>query len=152
MEIRRNDPSALRAFAALNMEWIEELHHVEESDRKMAEDPSYYMAGDNVVISLHDGNIVAGVCALKQDEDGDFELTKLAVDKAYRRQGLGRVLMDEIDAVAREKGLKQIYLLTSTKNKEAVALYHKLGWRVMHEGEHPKYSRCDIGFEKDITS
>jgi len=148
MEIRRNDPSALPDFARLNLEWIEELHVVEDSDRKMGEDPSNYIKNGNTMISLHDGDNIAGVVALKRDEDGEYELTKLAVDKAYRRQGLGQKLMEAVDDLAREMGLPKIYLLTSTKNEDAVRLYHRLGWTQFLEGEHPKYSRCNIGFEK----
>lgn len=150
MEIRRNDLSALPDFARLNLEWIEDLHSVEESDRKMGEDPSFYMEDGNTVLSLHDGDKVAGVVALKRDEDGEFELTKLAVDKAYRRQGLGQKLMDAVETLAREMGLSKIYLLTSTKNEDAVRMYHRLGWTQFLDGEHPKYSRCNIGFEKTL--
>lgn len=148
MEIRRNDASALPDFARLNLEWIEELHVVEDSDRKMGEDPSNYIKNGNTIISLHDGDTVAGVVALKRDEDGEYELTKLAVDKAYRRQGLGQILMEAVDDLAREMGLPKIYLLTSTKNEDAVRMYHRLGWTQFLDGEHPKYSRCNIGFEK----
>lgn len=150
MEIRRNDLSALPDFARLNLEWIEELHVVEEIDRKMGEDPSSYTKNGNTVISLHDGETVAGVVALKRDEDGEYELTKLAVDKAYRRQGLGQILMEAVDDLAREMGLPKIYLLTSTKNEDAVRMYHRLGWTQFLDGEHPKYSRCNIGFEKTL--
>ena len=38
-EIHRNDPSALARFAALNAAWIEELHYLEESDKKMIAHP-----------------------------------------------------------------------------------------------------------------
>lgn len=149
-EIRRNERSALPDFARLNMEWIEELHTVEESDRKMAQDPSLYIAESNYMLSAHDGDVVAGVVALKRDEDGEYELTKLAVHADYRRRGLGEMLMNAVDDLARELGLPKIYLLTSTKNEAAVRMYHRLGWTVILEGEHPTYSRCNIGFEKSL--
>lgn len=149
-ELRRNDPDALPAFARLNLQWIKELHVVEDSDRKMGEDPSLYIATGNYMLSLHDGEKVAGVVALKRDEDGTYELTKLAVDKTYRRQGLGERLMNAVDDLARELGLSKIYLLTSTKNADAVRMYHRLGWTQFLDGTHPKYSRCNIGFEKSL--
>lgn len=149
-DLRRNDPAALPAFARLNLQWIEELHVVEDSDRKMGEDPSLYIAPGNYMLSLHDGDIVTGVVALKRDEDGAYELTKLAIDKAYRRRGLGERLMNEVDILARELGLEKIYLLTSTKNADAVRMYRRLGWTQFLDGAHPKYSRCNIGFEKSL--
>lgn len=150
MQLRRNDPAALPAFARLNLDWIEELHVVEDSDKAMGEDPSLYIAPGNYMLSLHDGDTVAGVVALKRDEDGAYELTKLAVDAAYRRQGLGERLMNAVDDLARELGLKKIYLLTSSKNVDAVRMYHRLGWTQFLDGEHPKYSRCNMGFEKRL--
>ena len=150
MQLRRNDPSALPAFARLNLEWIEELHVVEDSDRAMGEDPSLYIAPGNYMLSLHAGETVAGVVALKRDEDGAYELTKLAVNTAYRRQGLGERLMNAVDDLARELGLNKIYLLTSSKNTDAVRMYHRLGWTQFLDGEHPKYSRCNLGFEKTL--
>lgn len=46
---------------------------------------------------------------------GDFALLRsLAVDKAYRNQGLANTLLTQIEAVAASKKLKAIYLLTET--------------------------------------
>lgn len=150
MDIRRNEKSALPAFAALNVAWIEELHTLEPSDIYMRDYPESYTQGNNVVFSIHiDGN-VAGVCALKQDDDGAYELTKMAVDARYRGQGLGQVLMDTVETYAREDlALERIYLLSnSNANDTAIRLYKRAGWRVIHEGKHPQYARCNIGMEK----
>jgi len=149
MEIKRNDPSALPAFAALNIAWIEDLHFVEETDQKMADHPEIYIEGNNSVFSIHIENEVAGVCALKQDEDGEYELTKMAVDPKFQGRGLGKVLMDEIERYAKDDlGLNRIYLLSNTINAAAIRLYKRSGWTVTFEGPHPKYARCNIGMEK----
>lgn len=151
MDIKRNDPSALRAFAELNIEWIKELHHVEPSDQHMYDHPESYITGRNSVFSLHKDGKVAGVCALKEDADGAFELTKMAVNSAFRGQGIGMILMDTVEAYARDTlGLKHIYLISNTINKAAIRLYKRAGWRVSFEGPHPKYARADIGMEKDL--
>ncbi|MBC6402173.1 MAG: GNAT family N-acetyltransferase [Hyphomonadaceae bacterium] len=149
MDIRRNDPSALPRFAALNAAWIEELHYLEESDRKMIAHPEIYIENGNSVFSVHIDGKVAGACALKQDTDGDWELTKMAVDPAFQGRGIGQALMDAIQDYARDDmGLSRIYLLSSTKNAAALSLYRRNGWVVNHEGEHPVYDRCNIGMEK----
>jgi ribosomal protein S18 acetylase RimI-like enzyme len=149
MEIRRNDPTALPAFAALNMAWIEDLHFVEESDQKMADHPETYIEGNNSVFSVHIDDEVAGVCALKQDAQGEYELTKMAVDPNFQGRGLGKILMEEIETFSRETlGLKRIYLLSNTINAAAIRLYKREGWTVMFEGPHPQYARCNIGMEK----
>ena len=43
VEIRLDDESALPRFAALNAEWIEDLHHLEESDKLMVAHPEIYI-------------------------------------------------------------------------------------------------------------
>ena len=149
MDIRRNDISALPAFAELNIAWIKDLHVVEPSDQYMYDHPESYITGKDSVFSLHiDGN-VAGVAALKQDDDGEFELTKMAVDPSFQGRGLGKILMDEVETYAKsELGLSRIYLLSNTVNAAAIRLYKRSGWTVMFEGPHPKYARANIGMEK----
>ena len=149
MDMKRNEPSALRAFAELNIAWIKDLHFVEASDQHMYDHPDRYIEGRNSIFSLHENDKVAGVCALKEDEDGNFELTKMAVDPSFQGRGIGRTLMDIVEAYARDTlGLSQIYLISNTKNAAAIRLYKRCGWTVSFEGEHPKYARANIGMEK----
>ena len=150
MDIRRNDAVALPAFVTLNMAWIEDLHTVEDSDPRMATQPEIYIQGQNSVFSIHDGDIIAGVCALKEDHDGAFELTKMAVDTRYQGRGMGKILMDTVENYARDMGLAKIYLLSNTKNAAAIRLYKRCGWDIFLEGKHPQYSRCNIGMEKTL--
>lgn len=149
--IRRNDPAALPRFAEMNLAWIRELHHVEASDQLMADHPERYVADGNSVFSVHDGEEIIGVCALKQDEDGAWELTKMAVDARARGRGVGAMLMDVVERYARDTlGLEEIYLLSNTKNAAAIRLYTRHGWEVFLDGEHPKYARCNIGMRKTL--
>ena len=149
LEIRRNDRSALPRFAALNAQWIEELHHLEESDKRMVEHPEIYLENGGQVFSAHLGDVVVGACALKPHKDGQWELTKMAVDTDYRGHGIGQALMDAVQNYARDNlNLDRIFLLSSTKNEAALRLYKRNGWTVNHQGRHPIYERCDIGMEK----
>lgn len=149
MDIRRNDISALPAFAALNIAWIKDLHVVEESDQYMYDHPEIYIQNGNSVFSIHIDSQVAGVCALKQDAKGDHELTKMAVAPNFQGQGIGKILMQAVEDYAQnEIGLSKIYLLSNTKNAAAIRLYKREGWTIFHEGAHPTYARCNIGMEK----
>ncbi len=151
MEIRRNDPRDFRAFAELNIEWIKDLHHVEASDQYMYDHPeSYAQNGDSIFAALIDDE-VAGVVALKQDEDGEWELTKMAVDSKFRRRGIGEILMNTVESYAKtELGLNRIYLISNTINAAAIRLYKRCDWIVIHEGPHPRYARADIAMEKHL--
>lgn len=151
--IHRNDPAALPRFAALNAEWIEQLHVLEESDKAMVACPEIYLERGGQVFSAHIDDEVAGACALKPHHvgphAGQWELTKMAVDQRFRGQGIGQVLMDAVHGYARDVlKLDSIFLLSNTKNAAALRLYERNGWVVNHEGPHPTYARCNIGMEK----
>ena len=147
--IRRNDPTALPRFATLNADWIEELHYLEESDKLMVAHPEIYTQNGNHVFSAHIDGKVAGACALKKHEDGRYELTKMAVDTAFRGNGIGQEIMRAVETFAKETlGLDYLFLLSNTKNAAALRLYARNGWTVNHEGPHPVYDRANIGMEK----
>lgn len=149
IDIRRNDVSALPRFAALNAQWIEQLHHMEESDRMMVARPQIYIENGSHVFSAHIAGVVAGVVALKRHEHGKYELTKMAVDEQFRGQGIGQILMTVVEEFARNGlNLHSIFLLSNTKNAAALRLYARNGWIVNHEGPHPVYARANIGMEK----
>ena len=149
--IHRNDRSALPRFAALNAEWIEELHYLEDSDKAMVANPEIYLENGGQVFSAHLDGVVAGACALKPHPDGQWELTKMAVDSTYRGHGIGQLLMDAVQDYARDVlKLERIFLLSNTKNAAALRLYERNGWTVNHEGTHPIYDRCNIGMEKRL--
>ena len=151
MDIRRNDPAALPRFAALNATWIEDMHHLDESDKLMVAHPEIYTQNGNQVFTVHIENEVAGACALKKHEDGRYELTKMAVDPKFQGRGIGQHLMSAVEAYAKnELGLTYLFLLSNTRNEAALRLYARNGWRVNHEGPHPVYQRANIGMEKHL--
>lgn len=147
--IKRNAPSALARFAALNAEWIEDLHYLEESDKLMVSNPEIYTQNGNSVFSAHLEDVVVGAVALKKHENGEYELTKMAVDTDYRGHGIAQHLMTAIESYAKDElKLSRLFLLSNTKNAAALRLYARNGWVVNHEGPHPVYARANIGMEK----
>jgi len=154
MDIKRNDTASLPRFAALNAAWIEDMHHLEESDKLMAAHPEIYTQNGNHVFTVHlgdevAGDEVAGACALKKHEDGRYELTKMAVDPKFQGQGIGQHIMSAVESYAKtELGLDYLFLLSNTRNEAALRLYARNGWTVNHEGPHPVYARANIGMEK----
>ena len=149
MDLKRNDPTALPRFAALNAAWIEDLHYLEESDKLMVAHPEIYTQNGNHVFSVHIEGEVAGACALKKHEDGKYELTKMAVDPKFQGRGIGQHIMNAVESYAKnELGLNYLFLLSNTRNAAALRLYARNGWTVNHEGPHPVYARANIGMEK----
>jgi len=56
----------------------------------MVAHPEIYTQNGNHVFSAHIDGEVAGACALKKHADGRYELTKMAVDTAFRGNGVGQ--------------------------------------------------------------
>lgn len=56
------------------------------------------------------------------------ELTELYVERLYRRQGIGRALVEYVEALARKRGATSLQLLTGLDNRDAQAFYRALGY------------------------
>lgn len=93
-----------------------------------------------IVCELPDGEVVgcAGI-EVSPIPDGDLQaatkvraplMSNLAVSRNYRRKGIGELLVKEAERVARyEWGSDDCYLYVERRNKAAVKLYQKLGYR-----------------------
>ena len=56
----------------------------------------------------------------------------LAVDNKIQRQGLGSMLMEELEARLRDRGCLRAYLLVTPENINAMEFYRKRGWSRMN--------------------
>lgn len=56
------------------------------------------------------------------------EVTEMFVEEAYRKRGIGRVLMAHAEQVAREQGAVDLLVLTDFKNHAAQGLYRAMGF------------------------
>ena len=56
----------------------------------------------------------------------------LVVVEAYRQQGIGQALMEQIHLWAQARGIKEIELTVWNFNQGAAAFYEKLGYRMLH--------------------
>jgi ribosomal protein S18 acetylase RimI-like enzyme len=55
----------------------------------------------------------------------------LAVAEPYRQQGIGEMLMDELERRLKAKGCIRSYLLVTVENESAMRFYEKRGWSHM---------------------
>lgn len=66
-------------------------------------------------------------------ESGFIGLFDLVVKEAYRGQGVGRQLINQILAYGQSKGCHTAYLQVEQKNTIANHLYHQLGFVEQYE-------------------
>jgi ribosomal protein S18 acetylase RimI-like enzyme len=62
-------------------------------------------------------------------------IVNVAVDPVQQGKGLGRVLLDHAEAVARAAALDELRLYTNRLMTENVALYQRRGYRIIMEEE-----------------
>ncbi|MEA4908810.1 MAG: GNAT family N-acetyltransferase [Anaerolineaceae bacterium] len=62
-------------------------------------------------------------------------LHHLAVDPAYRRQGIGKQLAELCITVLRQAGIEKCHLFVYSENERGLAFWQKLGWRVRDDLE-----------------
>ncbi len=60
----------------------------------------------------------------------------ISVRKDYWRQGIGSALMERLIAFAGQAGYEQIELTVESKNRRALALYHRFGFTVYGTRPH----------------
>jgi ribosomal protein S18 acetylase RimI-like enzyme len=73
-----------------------------------------------------DGKIVGTVMAGYEGHRG--WVNYLAVDPAFRKQGLGRILMDQAETRLVGIGCPKVNLQIRTENEDAMAFYERLGF------------------------
>jgi ribosomal protein S18 acetylase RimI-like enzyme len=141
-------PEHQPAFEKLNRTWIEKHFVMEVLDVEVLTNPSKYILekGGYILVALADGN-PAGVVALRRLERGVYELTKMAVDEKYRKEGIGRKLMEACITKGRDLHLEKLVLYSNrTHNAPAISLYRKIGFEEVEMGD-VVYARGDIKME-----
>lgn len=63
------------------------------------------------------------------EEDNSYYICGVAVEKALRGQGVGKLLMSEAELDARARGFKKLSLVVFEQNKVAYDLYERLGYQ-----------------------
>jgi len=90
------------------------------------------------LVAMVDGE-VAGCGAFARVDEGLAELMRMFVQPAWRRRGVGRMLLRELEERAWASGYVALRLETGRGQPEAIALYRSCGYR-----DIPRYPpHCD---------
>jgi len=116
-------------FKQLNLEWLDYYHLTESHDLMILDDPEGQVIGKGgfLWMAVADGKIV-GSAGLMKEEEGVYELVKMAVTKGYRGQGIARLLIERCLYKAREIGAKKVTLFSNHQLQTAIGLYEKYGF------------------------
>lgn len=91
-----------------------------------------------------DGSLGCGIAGSFLDEDDGTraQLISMWTDPAYRQQGVGRLLVNEIAGWARLRGADLLQLMVTSSNEAAMRFYQRLGFaRTGRTEPYPNDSR-----------
>lgn len=148
--IRAFEPRDAGAFRRLNEAWIGALFALEPHDHEVLGDPvgQIIAPGGHILIAEQEGEAI-GCCALVPLPDGGYELAKMTVAESRRGTGLGRALMEQAVALARELRAPRLYLETNSGLASALGLYRAFGFVDLPPERRPAkvYDRGDVWME-----
>jgi GNAT superfamily N-acetyltransferase len=153
--VREFEPGDGEAFRELNVEWIERYFKLEQSDREMLWHPQEAILdkGGRILMAVRD-RMPVGCCALIAMGDREYELAKMAVAPAERRNGIGRKLMSATIELAERIGARRLFLGTNRVLTSAIALYESMGFEHLPPELAPQgyYERANVYMERLLGS
>jgi len=81
---------------------------------------------------IEEGRVVGNVTLTRGAGPGEWLVSNVAVHADYRRRGVARALMEAALDLARRRGVRLLILQMAADNVAAHALYHSLGFQMLH--------------------
>ena len=83
-------------------------------------------------VAINSAGVVVGTARLHEADPGTGQIRYMAVDPAWERRGVGRALVEALEAEARLRGLRTMIL---EAREPVMGFYQRLGYRVSHPGK-----------------
>jgi GNAT superfamily N-acetyltransferase len=90
--------------------------------------PGAYAAPDGGLLVCWEAEMAIGCVAFRRLDEDSCEMKRMFVESMARGRGAGRALAEAVIAQARQAGYRFMYLDTSIRQPEAIALYRSLGF------------------------
>jgi len=138
-------------FKRLNLYWLDKYNLTERHDLDILDDPEgKVIAGGGCIFLALDGEQVVGTAGLAKEQEGVFELVKMAVDPRLHGQGIGIMMLDRcIEEAIRFKAGK-IFLFSNSQLITALKMYEKYGFRNVAVTNSPMLT-ADIKMELTLS-
>ena len=93
---------------------------------------TFLIRNDTLFLAAEENGMILGYAGIVMvPEDGD--ITNVAVRPDCRKMGVGRAIVTELCARAKEQGVRHIFLEVRKSNAAAIALYSGLGFEPIGE-------------------
>jgi putative acetyltransferase len=106
--------------------------------------------GRGTFLVARDGDRAVGCGAIRLINPTTAEAKRMYVEPEYRGRGVGWVVLESLEAAARELGVQRLVLETGVHQEAAISLYRRAGFtRIDCWGEYAS-SPTSICFERDL--
>lgn len=93
---------------------------------KLLADPNFI-----ALAALEDGKLIGGLSAYRlpmlKEAASKLLLYEIGVESIYRRQGIGKILIEELKSRCRDWDVAKIIVLSSRRNRTASGFYQRTG-------------------------
>ncbi len=146
LEIVNFNTEYSRNFYELNIEWLQKYFYVEPYDEEVLSKPKKYIIdkGGHIFFAKLNNEIVGTVALMPLDENGTFELTKMAVSPEHRGHKIGQQLITKCINFSKEHTFNKLLLYSNTLLENAIYIYRKYGFVEVPLEENSPYKRSDI--------
>jgi putative acetyltransferase len=100
-------------------------------------------AGAVFLVARYQDRII-GTGALVPRQNGVAEVVRMSVAADWRRQGIGRMILQALVDHARQAEFKRIILETTETWQEVIAFYLRFGFRITHNKDGDMYFELDL--------
>lgn len=104
----------------------------------------------NFLLLLRDGKAIAGGAFMRHEDEGTTEFKRIWTHSDYRRQGLARRVLLELEEQAARQGYRRVYLTTGFRQPEAVGLYLTNGYSALFDTTADPETIQKLPFEKSL--
>ena len=139
-------------FRKLNLEWLDKYNLAETHDLEILDDPkTTILDGGGVIYMAEAENQLVGSAALiKEEQDGVYELAKMAVTADWQGRGISKMLIEKCLETARSWNAKRVTLYSNSQLQTALQLYKKYGFNHISNDNSP-YITADVRMELTLS-
>lgn len=151
MEIIPFESRYAQDFKRLNEAWLEEYFVIEPYDSELlsqCEETIIQPGGYIFFVRINEE--IIGTAAFIYKSKGVYELGKMAVDPTYQGHQYGQQLMHFLLDFASTNNWSKLVLYSSTRLKNAIHIYRKVGFIEVELENNLPYDRSDIKMELEL--
>ncbi|CDO08257.1 acetyltransferase [Mycolicibacterium cosmeticum] len=133
--VAQSDPLAAPLLDELSQEYTArygDLSGTEYADMRAYPAHEFAAPGGVLIVGVSGGVPVAGGAFRRHDAD-TAELKRIWTSSAHRGRGYGKLVVAELERIARERGYRRVCLTTGPRQPEAVGLYLASGYRPLYD-------------------